>query len=311
MQLREITPGFGAEITGFDFTGPLSPEEEAEHVAAIGRYGVCVYPGFGTDDLAHIWFSRVFGNLWTTPASAKQAPRFAYPHLFDAGNLTREGTIDADELARARRAGDRLWHTDSSFTRDRTTYSLLLAHEVPSEGGETWFADMRAAYDALSDATKRRIEGLEAEHNWWHSRRKAGYPISDEDVAERQPRAVHPLVHVHPGSGRKSLYVASHARRIVGLEPAESDALLAELMAHATQQRFTFAHRWKAGDLVIWDNFATMHRGGDYDDVHERRDMRRTTVMAWPPPPVVMDPRFADRFAPEQFAAMRPSEAVA
>jgi alpha-ketoglutarate-dependent 2,4-dichlorophenoxyacetate dioxygenase len=308
VQIREITPGFGAEITDIGFDGPMSPEDEAAHVGAIARYGVCVYPGFGTSDENHIWFSRVFGNLWTTPASAKQAPRFGYPHLFDAGNLTHGGEIDPDELSRARRAGDRLWHTDSSFTRDRTTYSLLLAHEVPTEGGETWFADMRAAYDALPELTKQRLDGLEAEHNWWHSRRQAGYPISDDEVAERQPRAVHPLVHVHPGSGRKALYIASHARRILGMDLAEGQDLLAELIEHATQPRFTFAHRWAAGDLVIWDNFATMHRGGDYDDVHERRDMRRTTVMAWPPPPVVMDPRFADRFDFEQFAAMRPKE---
>src|SRR5690606_38497359 len=188
-----------------------------------------------------------------------------YPHLFDAGNLTREGAISDDEPARHRRAGDRLWHTDSSFTRDRTTYSLLLAHEVPREGGETFFADMRAAYDALPEATKRRLEGIEALHSWWHSRRCAGYPVSEEEIEDKPPQAVHPLVHVHPGSGRKSLYIASHARDIVGMEREQGRALLAELMEFATRPQFTFVHAWRPGDLVIWDNFSTMHRGGEYD----------------------------------------------
>lgn len=304
MEIAEITPGFGARITGLDLSGPLAPEVEADLVEAIHRYGVLVFPQTGLDDAGHVFFSRVFGNLWTTPASATAQPRFAYPHLFDAGNLTADGQINPDEMARARRAGDRLWHTDSSFTRDRTTYSLLLAHEVPSAGGDTLFADMRGAYDALPPATQDRIEGLQVVHNWWHSRRKAGFPISDEEVEARQPQAVHPLVHTHALSGRKSLYIAAHARSVVGMDRAEGEALLARLIDHATQDRFTFAHQWAKGDLVIWDNFSTMHRGNDYDDVHERRDMRRTTVLAWPPPPIVQDPRFAARFDPEQFRVM-------
>jgi alpha-ketoglutarate-dependent 2,4-dichlorophenoxyacetate dioxygenase len=304
MQIREITPGFGAEITDIDLNEPLSPEQEADLVSAIATYGVSVYPDSGLTDQTHVWFSRIFGNLWTTPAASAMKPRFGYPHLFDAGNLSADGQINVDELSRHRRAADRLWHTDTSFTPGRTTYSLLLAHEVPGEGGETFFADMRAAYDALPEATKARLEGLEALHSWWYSRRRAGYPISEEEIENKQPLAVHPLVHVHPGSGRKSLYIASHAREIVGMDRAEGRALLDELMEFATQPQFTFGHTWRPGDLVIWDNFATMHRGGDYDDINERRDMRRTTVMAWPPPPVVLDPRFAERFDPAQFEAM-------
>lgn len=308
MDVAEITPGFGARITGIDLRGPLAPEVEADLVDAVHRYCVVVFPQTGLDDAGHVFFSRVFGNLWTTPAPAggkgAPPPRFAYPHLFDAGNLTAEGAINPDETARARRAGDRLWHTDSSFTRDRTTYSLLLAHEVPRAGGETQFADMRGAYEALPQETKSRIDQMQVLHNWWHSRQKAGFPISDAEVAARQPQAVHPLVHVHGLSQRKSLYIAAHAHSVVGMDLAQGQALLAGLIAHSTQDRFTFAHHWQPGDLVIWDNFSTMHRGGDYDDVHERRDMRRTTVLAWPPPPIVLDPRFADRFDPAQFRTM-------
>ena len=303
MKIREIMPGFGAEITGVDLTRPLSPETEAALVSAIAEYGVCIYPDSGLTDETHIWFSRMFGNLWTIPGGGTQKSRFAYPHLFEAGNLTPDGGISQDEVARSRRKGDRLWHTDSSFTPQRTTYSLLLAHEVPESGGETGFADMRAAYDALPQSTKERIEGLKAEHSYFYSRKLAGFDISDEQI-EKGPKAIHSLVHIHPGSGRKSLYIAAHAMRIIGMDEEEGRRLIADLIDFATQPRFTFDHRWKPGDLVIWDNFCTMHRGGEYDDLNHRRDLRRTTVFAWPPPPVVMDARFADRFDPAQFQAM-------
>jgi len=303
LHIKEIMPGFGAEITGIDLNRPLTPAQEADVVSAIATYGVCVYPDSHLTDEAHIWFSRMFGNLWTIAGTGTRPSRFRYPHLFEAGNLTSEGTISTDELARKRRAGDRLWHTDSSFTKERTTYSLLLAHEVPEEGGETGFADMRGAYDALPQPMKDRIEDLEAEHSYNYSRMLAGFPITEEEV-EKGMIARHKLVHVHPGSGRKSLYIASHMLRIVGMEREEGKALIQELIAFATQPQFVFYHKWKPGDLVIWDNFCTMHRGGDYDDVNHRRDMRRTTVMAYPPPPIVLDPRFADRFDPAQFEAM-------
>jgi alpha-ketoglutarate-dependent 2,4-dichlorophenoxyacetate dioxygenase len=305
LQIRKITPDFGAEVTGIDLNQPLSPEQEADIVDAIATYGVGVYPDTGLTDRTHIWFSRIFGNLWTMPGGGNtaRASRFAYPQLFEAGNLKADGSISDDEIARKRRKGDRLWHTDSSFTKERTTYSLLLAHEVPPHGGDTGFADMRGAYDALPQSMKDRIEDLEAEHSYNYSRMLAGFPITEEEV-ERGPIARHRLVHVHPGSGRKSLYIAAHALRITGIEKEEGRALLKELMDFATQPQFTFWHRWKPGDLVIWDNFCTMHRGGEYDDVRHRRDMRRTTVMAYPPPPVVLDPRFADRFDPSQFEAM-------
>ena len=303
MQVREITPGFGAQISDVDITGPLAPEVEADLVETVAHYGVAVFRNTGLTDATHIFFSRIFGNLWTLPQTGTRPARFDYPHLFEAGNLTREGTISQDEMARSRRKGDRLWHTDSSFTKPRTTYSLLLAHEVTQTGGETHFADMRAAYEALPEEMKARIEHLSAEHSYFWSRKAAGFPVTQEQI-EAGPRATHRLVHIHPGSGRKSLYIAAHAMRIPGMEDDEAQALLAELSGFATQDRFTFTHSWQPGDLVIWDNFATMHRGADYDDINQRRDLRRTTVFAWPPPPVVLDPRFADRFDAEQFRAM-------
>jgi len=307
LEIRKLGETFGAEISGIDISKPLSPEDEADIISAIAEYGVCLYRDTGLTDETHIWFSRLFGNLWTVGGQVKKigtgAGRFTSPYLFDAGNLTADGAISQDEQSRKRKLGDRLWHTDSSFTKERTTYSLLLAHEVTREGGETHFADMRAAYEALPESMKQRIEDLVAEHSYMYSRMLAGFPITEEETSNG-PVARHPLVHVHPGSGRKSLYIAAHARDIVGMERSEGRALLRELIEFATQPQFTFSHKWRAGDLVIWDNFCTMHRGGDYDDVNERRDLRRTTVMASPPPPVVLDPRFADRFDPAQFQAM-------
>ena len=303
LEVKEVLPGFGAEVSGIDLNEPLAPETEADVIDAIAKYGVCVYRNTGLTDRTHIWFSRMFGNLWTIGGQATRKSRFDFPQLFEAGNLNADGSINEDEMARKRRKGDRLWHTDSSFTKERTTYSLLLAHEVPEEGGETGFADMRGAYDALPQAMKDRIENLEGEHSYNYSRMLAGFPITEEEV-EQGMIARHKLVHIHPGSGRKSLYIASHMLRITGMDKEEGRALIKELIEFATQPQFIFYHKWQPGDLVIWDNFCTMHRGDDYDDVHHRRDMRRTTVMASPPPPIVLDPRFAGRFDPRQFEAM-------
>jgi alpha-ketoglutarate-dependent 2,4-dichlorophenoxyacetate dioxygenase len=309
LEIRKLGETFGAEVSGIDIARPLTPEDEADIVAAMSEYGVCIYRDTGLTDDTHVWFSRLFGNLWTVNGQVKRmsatagTPRFASPYLFDAGNLTADGAITRDETSRKRKLGDRLWHTDSSFTKERTTYSLLLAHEVTKDGGETYFADMRAAYDALPETMKTRIEGLVAEHSYLYSRMLAGFPITEEETSNG-PVAQHPLVHVHPGSGRKSLYIAAHARGIVGMEKEEARTLLRELIEFATQPRFTFSHKWAPGDLVIWDNLCTMHRGSDYDDVNERRDLRRTTVMASPPPPVMLDPRFADRFDPAPFKAL-------
>jgi alpha-ketoglutarate-dependent 2,4-dichlorophenoxyacetate dioxygenase len=312
LTLKPLSPAFGAEITGLDLTRPLDPGSEAEVVAAIDRWGVCVYPATGLTDETHIHFSRLFGNLYTTTGAGapRQGParvgvaaahtpqrraRFAYAQLFDAGNLTIEGGINQDPLLRTHKHGDRLWHTDASFTPDRCSYSLLLAHETPKVGGDTFFADMRGAYDALPQAMKSRIEHLVADHSVFWSRKMAGYPFTEEEV-DAKPSAQHPLVHIHPGSGRKSLYIAAHARDIVGMPREEGRALLKELMDFATQPQFVISHHWAVGDLVIWDNFSTMHRGSDYDDLNERRDMRRTTVIATPRPPITMDPRFAEMF---------------
>ena len=197
-------------------------------------------------------------------------------------------------MIRLHKKGDRLWHTDSSFMPMRSAYSLLLCHEAPPVDGETWFADTRSAYEDLAQATKDRIETLEADHSIWWSRKMAGYPFTDEEV-EARPSARHPLVHVHAGSGRKTMYVAAHAKDIVGMPKDEGRALLKELIAFATQPQYTFSVRYQPGDMVIWDNLCSMHRGGDFDEMNHRRDMRRTTVREGVPPEQADDP-FGEMF---------------
>jgi alpha-ketoglutarate-dependent 2,4-dichlorophenoxyacetate dioxygenase len=274
-------PEFCAEVGGVDFSRPIDGPTLAEIVAGMDRYGVCVFRKTGLDDRSHIAFSRLLGQLELAPKLfGKQVSRFNYPELFDAGNLDAKGNILMDERRRLYNKGNALWHTDSSFNPHRSAYSLLLAHEVPPTGGDTHFADMRAAYDALPGTMKERIENLVAEHWLWHSRMLAGYPEPTEAERLAKPPAQHKLVQVHPGSHRKTLYIAKHASHIVGWPVEEGRRLIDELIEHATQPPFVRAVSWKQpGDLVIWDNRCTMHRATPFDDTVYRRDMRRTTVL--------------------------------
>ena len=273
-------PSFCAEVHGVDFSRPIDPATLAELIAGMDRYGVCVYRATGLDDRRHIEFSRQLGELEHAPRLfGKKISRFDYPELFDAGNLDASGNILVDERRRLYNKGNALWHTDSSFNPHRSAYSLLLAHEVPPAGGDTQFADMRAAYDALPAALKERIENVVAEHWLWHSRMLAGYPDPTEEERQAKPPAQHKLVQVHP-SGRKTLYIAKHASHIVGWPVEEGRRLIGEFIDFATQPQFVRSVAWKQpGDLVIWDNRCTMHRATPFDDTVYRRDMRRTTVL--------------------------------
>lgn len=293
LSVKPILPRFGAEVSGVDITRPLDRETQREIVETMDRWGVCVYRNTGLDDESHIAFSRVFGHLELCPTMLGRRGRHAHRELFDASNLDADGDILTNPDVLLHKKGDRLWHTDSSFMEMRTSYSLLLAHEVPPEAGETFFADTRSAYDDLPQATKDRIEGLELEHSLWHSRQQAGFPLTDEEVDSR-PKARQPLVMPQKSTGRKALYVAAHARDVVGMPQEEGRKLIAELIAWATQPQYVFGVKYAPGDLVIWDNLASMHRGGEFDPAH-RRDMRRTTVREGSPPAHADDP-FDDYF---------------
>ncbi len=206
--------------------------------------------------------------------SASAITRFStFSNLDGFGNL-----LAPDDERRNYSLANRLWHTDSSFRQVSATYSMLSARVIPPKDADTEFADLRAAYDALPAATKARLEGLVAYHSIWHSREKLGGYVPNEEEREARPGALHPVVRRHSGSGRMTLYLASHATEIVGMDPDEGQALLAELIAFATEPRFVYAHTWRPGDLVVWDNRCTMHRATPFEDTNHVRDMRRTTV---------------------------------
>lgn len=272
-----ILPRFGAECSGLDLTKPLSPEEVKQVTDAMDKWGICVFRDTGMTNEQHVEFSRNFGYLERVPKREGQRMRLPYRELFDASNLNVDGEITQDKAAIQYRKGDRLWHTDSAFLEKRTSYSLLLAHQVPSEGGETWFADTRSAYDDLSEEMKTFLEDKIGINSLWWSRKMAGADIPDEEI-ETRFLAKHPLVHVHKGSGRKALFIAAHTMDIEGMEKEKGRELIRELIAHCTQPQYIFSVTWHPGDLVIWDNLCSMHRGGDFDFAHEKRDMRRTTV---------------------------------
>jgi alpha-ketoglutarate-dependent 2,4-dichlorophenoxyacetate dioxygenase len=308
LTVKPILPRFGAEISGVDITKPLDAATQAEIINAQNKWGVTVYRNTGLNNESHIEFSRMFGYLERVPERTGALARHKYRELFDAGNLDSTGAINRDPAAILYRKGDRLWHTDSSFMPLRSAYSLLLAYEVPTKGGETWFADTRSAYDDLPQSTKDRIENLVGEHSLWWSRKQAGAPISEEEIDSRM-KARHPVVHVHAGSGRKTMYVAAHMRDIVGMDREEGRKLISELIAHATQPQYIFSVKWNVGDMVIWDNLCSMHRGGEFDSANERRDMRRTTVREAPAPAQPDDP-FAELFSSVPAPVDRQKEAV-
>jgi alpha-ketoglutarate-dependent 2,4-dichlorophenoxyacetate dioxygenase len=285
LTIRPIHPLFAAELTGLDLRQPPGAERRRAVEEAMDRYAVSVLPGQTIDDEQQLRFARMFGELEMRPLQRgrKQYPdageRIRHHEIFDVSNLDEEGNVLASEdERRIYSLANRLWHTDSSFRQVSATYSMLSGRVVPPEGADTEFADLRAAYDALPQAMKFRLDGLVAAHSIWHSREKlGGYVPNDEERAAR-PGALHPLVRRHPGSGRTTLYLASHATHIVGMDVEQGKALLAELIEFATQQKFVYRHKWRLGDLVIWDNRCTMHRATPFPDQQYQRDMRRATV---------------------------------
>jgi alpha-ketoglutarate-dependent 2,4-dichlorophenoxyacetate dioxygenase len=250
----------------------------------MDRHAVCViHNEKPVTDAEHVEFSRRLGPLLPMKMLTmvgKSKSRFAHPEIIDIGNIDAEGRLlPEDDRRRAYNRGNLLWHTDASYDRARGVYSLLSCHSIPPGGADTEFADMRAAYDSLSREMKEKIEDLVVEHSIWHSRAAAGMTdVSEEERATRPP-ARHLLVHRHPGSGRKALYLASHASQVVGMPLEQGRALLRELIEFATRPQFVYRHEWRVGDLLVWDNQQTMHRGTPFDDTKHPRDMRRTTVI--------------------------------
>jgi alpha-ketoglutarate-dependent 2,4-dichlorophenoxyacetate dioxygenase len=275
--VEPLHPLFVARVTGVDLRRPVPDDVFADIAAAFDRSAVLVFPDQPLTDEQQIRFSRLFGPLETAPNYAGTALRLRN-ELTDISNLDHAGRIlDPEDRLNRYNLGNQLWHTDSSFKAVRAKCSLLSAREIPPSGGETQYADLRAAYDALPDERKHQLEGLVAEHSIAHSRRLSGFDGFNSDISSTLPPVPQRLVDFYPDSGRTSLYLASHASHVIGWPVAQGRALLKELVAFATQERFVYTHYWNVGDLVVWDNRCTMHRGRPYDPTH-RRVLHRTTV---------------------------------
>jgi alpha-ketoglutarate-dependent 2,4-dichlorophenoxyacetate dioxygenase len=275
-----VTPDFAAEIGDVDLSQPLPDETFAEIQAAFWKYSVLVFPQQDLTPQQHLAFSARFGPVENERTlDPKATPTRYLAEFADISNLDAEGKIWAENSRqRMFKAGNKLWHTDSSFKRLPALCSLLYSRTIAPIGGHTQFADQRAAYDALPEAMKQKLHGLVAEHCIAHSRARNGFTEFNEDERRRLPPVPQVLVRTIPQNGRKSLYVASHAGRIFGMPDAEGRALIDELIRHVTQRQFVYTHRWRPGELVMWDNRCTMHRGTDYDDLRWVRDMQRVTI---------------------------------
>jgi alpha-ketoglutarate-dependent 2,4-dichlorophenoxyacetate dioxygenase len=275
-----VTPGFVAEVGDVNLAKPLAAADLKAVHDAFWQYGVLIFPDQHLEPEHHLAFARTFGPVENDRVlDSKKTPQRLPDEFADISNLTVEGRIWAgDSRARMYKAGNKLWHTDSSFKFRPGLCSLLYSHTVVPVGGHTEFADQRAAYDALPETMKRRLDGLIAEHCIAYSRRKSGFSEFTQDEAKRLPPVPQMLVRTIPQTGRKSLYVASHIGRIFEMPEGEGNALVEELIAHTTQRQFVYTHRWRPHDLVMWDNRCTMHRGTDYDDLRWVRNMQRATV---------------------------------
>lgn len=282
MEIKRIHPHFGAEITGVQICADM-PQDLIDAIRnAIEDEGVVVIRDQQamTDD-DQIAFCGRFGTLQKSITLHREDTerRMRRDELSDISNVDADGgRMAPDDKRRLLQKPARLWHSDNSFRSPPGLYTFLAAKIVPPEGGNTEFADMRAAYDALDAATKERIAGIEVRHSLAWSREQAGAPPMSAGELANIPESVQPLVRFHPRSGRRSLYLSSHARDVLGMSDAEGKALLAELTQFATQPEFVYSHQWRDGDFVMWDNRFTMHRATPFPEDKYRRDMRRTST---------------------------------
>jgi alpha-ketoglutarate-dependent 2,4-dichlorophenoxyacetate dioxygenase len=286
LRARSLHPLFAGELTGVDVRA-LDERGMDELRALMDRHAVLVIreQPFTDEEQAAFAARLGRGELVTKVGRSVIDPnkRLKHEALTDISNLDEKNEImDRADRRRMYSLGNRLWHSDSSFQSPPARYSMLSAKEVPSKGGETEYADMRAAYDALPAELKEQIEELRAFHSIIYSRSTIGFTEFSDAERAQFPGAEQPLVRVHPGSKRKSVFVASHASHVIGWPVPDGRILLRELLALATLPQFVYRHTWRVGDFVIWDNRCTMHRGLAFDETRERRDLRRVTTIDTP-----------------------------
>ena len=284
LTFQKLHPCFAAAVSPIDLRAVHDPATLAEIRAGMDEYAVLVFHDQPFTDEEQLAFARrLDGELHTkTGVRVLVKSRLGNEAVADISNLDEDGGImQSGDRRRMYSLGNRLWHTDASFQDQPGRYSMLSAKVVPSVAADTEFADTRAAYDALDAEMKARLENLRVHHSIAHSRQTLGFEFS-ADEAEALKGAIHPLIRTLPRSNRRALYVASHASRIVDWPVPEGRLLLRDLIEHATQREFVYRHAWRVGDLVIWDNRATMHRATPFDDAGHRRELRRVTTLDIP-----------------------------
>jgi alpha-ketoglutarate-dependent 2,4-dichlorophenoxyacetate dioxygenase len=284
VSIRQIHPVFVGEVSGVDCARPQSDADIAAIKAGMDQYGVLVFHDQPLTDEQQLRFTLQFGAMEPGFGNirahfrANQEVRALGAGIADFSNLDGSGKpLTPDSRAYMFKLADRLWHSDSSFKAIPAAWSILSGRAIPSWGGNTEFADMRAAYDALDERTRRSIEDLVCQHSQIYSREKSGFT----ELSEAEREAFRPvrqrLVRRHPVTGRKSLFLSSHAGTVEGMSLPEGRMLLLDLTEFATRERFVYSHVWHVNDLVIWDNRATMHRGRPFD-ANEPRDIRQTRL---------------------------------
>ena len=278
---RKLHPLFAAEVSPIDLRTARERETLERIRAGMDEYAVLVFRDQSLSIQEQLAFAqRLDGKLHTKMGvSALAKNRLGDVPVGDISNIGPDGKIlPADDRRRIYSLANRLWHTDGSFQDPAGRYSTLHACVLPPVRSDTQFADTRAAYDALDDETKKLLEGLTVHHSIAYSRQLLGFKFSDEEQ-EMLKGAVHPMIRVNPRTKRKSVYVASHANRVMEWPIAEGRLLIWDLMSQATLPQSIYSHEWRAGDLVIWDNLATMHRGTRFDDSRYHRELRRVTTI--------------------------------
>ena len=289
LAFKSLHPVFVAEVSAVDLRVVFDRGTLDQIRAGMDRHAVLVFREQAFSGMDQVEFAQRFdGALHAkTGAAAITKSRFGNEALTDISNVDEgDEILQPNDRRRQYLLGNRLWHTDASFQDPPGRYSMLSARIVPPVAADTEFADMRAAYDALDAETKAAIGGLRAHHSIAYSRHVLGFEFSPQEL-EKLKGAAHPLVRTNPRTRRRSLYLASHASHVVGWQVPEGRLLLRELMDHAVLPQFVYRHSWRVGDLVIWDNRATMHRARPFDDTKYRRELRRVTTLDIPEPALV------------------------
>jgi alpha-ketoglutarate-dependent 2,4-dichlorophenoxyacetate dioxygenase len=284
MMIQPIQPGFIGVVTGIDICQPLTPTQVAQIERGMDSFAVLTFPDQPLTDDQQVTFSANFGELEIPLAAQMMDPekrRFQKIELGDISNFDGKNTDklrDREDSRRMYALANRLWHSDASFRAVGAGYTLLHSRVNPTKGGNTEFADMRAAYDALDASTKKLVDDMVVGHSIVYSREQIGFEVKGDGNPDNLKPVKHRLVVTHPVTGRKSLYLSSHIGEIDGWLIPEARAFLRDLTEHATQPQFVYSHKWAVNDLVMWDNRTVMHRATRFDDLKERRDLRRTSI---------------------------------